>query len=89
MDISIGKFNSTTKSVEVTFSQGNFSFKRNVNAVLNEDNSYDSSATQIRVNLVAAGVANKANLGVISKGTETSVIDGANNTIVDTNNPTQ
>lgn len=85
MDISIGTFNTDTKTVEVAFSQGEFSFKRDVNACLNDDGSYNSKATQIRVNLVASGVANKANVGAIPKGTESTVINGFINTIIDVN----
>jgi len=62
----IGAFDSTTKTVPVTFTSGEIVHDRKVNAVLNEDGSYDKAGTKTRVEEVARGVAHKIGLGVIT-----------------------
>lgn len=62
----IGTFNVETRTVPVTFTSGEIVHKRDVNAVLKNDGSYDRAATKARVEEVAQGVAHKINLGVIT-----------------------
>lgn len=66
MKITIGKFDPETRQVPVTFAEGDIKHKRQVNAVLKEDGSYDKAATKARVEEVAEGVAHKISLGVIT-----------------------
>lgn len=66
LTIKIGAFNVDTRSVPVTFTKGGIVHKRDVNAVLKEDGSYDRAATKARVEEVAQGVAQKIDLGVIT-----------------------
>tara|TARA_R100001480_G_scaffold11418_2_gene20007 strand:- start:3573 stop:3794 length:222 start_codon:yes stop_codon:yes gene_type:complete len=54
--------NETT--VEVTFTKGEITQTRTVNAVFNND-AYDAEATEVRVSEVALGVENKLTLGVL------------------------
>jgi len=61
----IGAFNSTTKTVPVTFTSGDIVHTRDVNAVLKATGNYDKAATADRVAEVARGVAAKIGLGVI------------------------
>lgn len=61
----IGSFDAATRTVPVTFTQGNVVHSRTVNAVLKEDGSYDRAATKARVAEVANGVAAKIGLGII------------------------
>ena len=61
----IGTFNTTTKTVPVTFTSGEIVHTRDVNAVLKASGTYDKSATAARVAEVALGVAAKIGLGVI------------------------
>lgn len=62
----IGVFNPDTRSVPVTFTKGEIVHKRDVNAVLKDDGSYDRAATKARVEEVARGVAHKIAAGVIT-----------------------
>jgi hypothetical protein len=62
----IGKFNPDTRSVPVTFTSGEIVHKRDVNAMLKEDGSYDKLGTAARVEEVAQGVAHKIEAGVIN-----------------------
>lgn len=62
----IGRFNAETRQVPVTFTAGEIVHKRDVNAVLKTDGSYDAAATKERVAEVANGVAHKIDLGVIT-----------------------
>ena len=62
----IGTFNADTRSVPVTFTCGEIVHKRDVNAVLKDDGSYDKAATKTRVEDVARGVAHKIDAGVIA-----------------------
>jgi len=62
----IGSFNADTRSVPVTFTAGDVEHKRDVNAVLKDDGTYDRAATKARVEEVARGVAHKIGLGVIT-----------------------
>jgi len=66
LTIKIGAFNTETRSVPVTFTKGEIVHKRDVNAVLKDDGSYDRAATKARVEEVAQGVAHKIDLGVIT-----------------------
>lgn len=54
--------NETT--VEVTFTKGEITHTRKINAVFNGSD-YDANATEVRVNEVARGVENKITLGVL------------------------
>ncbi|SLK09529.1 hypothetical protein [Novosphingobium mathurense] len=62
----IGAFNADTRAVPVTFTSGEIVHKRDVNAVLKADGSYDRAATKARVEEVAMGVAHKIAAGVIT-----------------------
>lgn len=62
----IGAFNSENRTVPVTFTSGDISHERTVNAVLKDDGSYDRTGTKARVEEVARGVAHKIGLGVIT-----------------------
>lgn len=62
----IGAFNADNRSVRVTFTSGEVVHKRDVNAVLKADGSYDKAATKARVEEVAMGVAHKIAAGVIT-----------------------
>lgn len=62
----IGSFNADTRTVPVTFTAGDIEHKRDVNAVLKEDGTYDRAGTKARVEEVARGVAHKIGLGVIA-----------------------
>jgi len=66
MTIKIGTYDSTSRTVPVTFTAGDLVHKRAVNAVLKENGSYDRAATKERVDEVALGVAHKIALGVIT-----------------------
>ena len=66
MQTKIGAYNSATRSVPVTLTSGDIVHKRDVNAVLKEDGTYDRVATKVRVEEVARGVAHKIGLGVIA-----------------------
>lgn len=63
----IGPFNADTRTVPVAFTSGVIVHKRDVNAVLKDDGSYDKAATKARVDEVAQGVAHKIAAGVINK----------------------
>ncbi|CDO37278.1 hypothetical protein [Novosphingobium sp. KN65.2] len=62
----IGAFNADTRAVSVTFTSGEIVHKRDVNAVLKADGTYDKAATKARVEEVALGVAHKIAAGVIT-----------------------
>lgn len=62
----IGAYNADTRSVPVTFTSGEIVHKRDVNAVLKGDGSYDKAATKARVEEVAQGVEHKIAAGVIT-----------------------
>lgn len=61
----ITKYDAAAAAVRVTFTKGDAVFKREVNAVMNDDGSIDRDATRQRVAEVAAGVAHKMDLGLI------------------------
>lgn len=62
----IGAYDGASRTVEVTFTSGDITHDRRVNAVLNEDGSYDKAGTKARVEEVAAGVAHKIAVGAIT-----------------------
>ena len=53
-------------TVNVSFTDGTITHERSVNAIFT-DGSYDATATEARVEEVAAGVENKTALGVITE----------------------
>ncbi|HEY4544872.1 MAG TPA: hypothetical protein VIG90_00405 [Pedomonas sp.] len=61
----IGAYDAGTRTVPVTFTQGEIVHQRSVNACLDEAGEYDAEATEARVEEVARGVAQKIALGVI------------------------
>lgn len=61
----IGRFDSATRRVAVTFTAGDIVHNRHVNAVTDANGKYDRKATAARVEEVARGVAQKISLGVI------------------------
>lgn len=65
MNIKIGAFDPEKRVVPVTFTSGEVEHKRDVNAALKSDGSYDKAATKARVEEVARGVEQKIALGVI------------------------
>ena len=67
MEINIGKYDSTTKKVKVTFTEGTLVFERDVNACLDDKGELDIESTEERVNDVAKGVAHKIAIGVITE----------------------
>lgn len=70
MKTSIGPFDAARQAVPVTFTEGDIVHKRDVNAILKADGSYDRVATKERVDQVAMGVAVKIAAGVITNVTE-------------------
>jgi len=66
MQIKIGRFQAVDGSVRVTFTDGDFTHTRTVNAVLTADGSYDRAATRERVAQVAMGVQAKRGAGVFT-----------------------
>lgn len=70
MKTKIGKFDSATRTVPVTFTQGDVVHERTVNACLGAGGGYDQAATRERVADVARGVAVKIDLGVIANAPE-------------------
>lgn len=62
----IGAYDPATRTVEVTFTQGEIVHKRSVNACHDAAGDYDAAATEARVGEVARGVAHKIALGVIT-----------------------
>lgn len=62
----IGAYDANTRTVPVTFTQGEIVHQRSVNACLDEAGEYDAEATEARVAEVARGVAHKIALGVIT-----------------------
>ena len=62
----IGAYDAATRTVPVTFTQGDIVHQRSVNACLDEAGQYDAAATEARVADVARGVAHKIALGVIT-----------------------
>lgn len=66
MEIRIGKFDATARTVPVTFDHKGVTHKRDVNACLTGAGGYDKKATAERVDEVAQGVAHKIELGVIT-----------------------
>lgn len=65
MQTEIGAYDPDTRSVPVTFTQGEIVHKRAVNACHDESGGYDADATAERVEQVAAGVAAKIAAGAI------------------------
>ena len=61
----IGKYDPEARTVPVTFTSGESVHKRDVNAVLKDDGSYDKAGTAARVEEVAQGVAHKIAAGAI------------------------
>lgn len=70
MKISIGSYDVNSRSVPVTFTEGDIIHRRSVNAVLNDKGAYDRAATKARVDEVAAGVAVKIAAGAIGNEPE-------------------
>ncbi len=66
ISIKIGKFNAETKDVPVTFTRGEFTHRRSVNACLTSAGKYDAAATAARVDEVGLGVVAKIDAGVIT-----------------------
>lgn len=70
MEFAIGAYDEETRTVPVTFTQGEIVHTRAVNACHDEDGSYDAAATAARVDEVAAGVAAKIAVGAIVNAPE-------------------
>lgn len=66
MDYQIGAYDSSARSVPVTFSHASVTHSRSVNAVLDAEGAYDAEATAARVADVARGVAYKIEAGIIT-----------------------
>lgn len=74
MKITVGKLDTATGTVPVTFGKDGRTHSRAVNAVFGEDGKHDRAATLARVEEVAAGVANKFALGLL--GTSDAPLPG-------------
>lgn len=66
MKTRISAYDPETRTVSVHFRKGSIVYRRSVNACLDEEGGYDRKATKARVAELAAGVAQKIELGVIS-----------------------
>ncbi len=66
MIITIGDFDSATRTVPVTFEHADVTHQRSVNACLDAQGGYDEPATEARVYQVANGVAHKIAIGAIT-----------------------
>lgn len=71
MKTTIGRYDSQTGTVPVTFDHAGVTHKRPVNAVLTEGGGYDRKGTEARVAEVAHGVEHKIALGVITNPSST------------------
>ena len=60
-----GKFDPETGTIPVTFKQGDITYRRSINAVLDADGNYDRAATKLRIAEHVGGVAEKIRLGII------------------------
>ncbi len=65
----LGRFAADRRTVPVTFISGDIVHKRDVNAVVDAQGTYDKAATKGRVEDVARGVAQKIELGIIGAPT--------------------
>ncbi len=65
MQTTIGEFDSSTRTVRVTFVEDGVVHQRDVNAALTDAGGYDKEVTEARVADVARGVEQKIALGVI------------------------
>lgn len=65
MQVTIGKYDSATKTVPVTFEHAGVVHQRAVNACLTMGGKYDAKATAERVAAVALGVEHKIKTGAI------------------------
>ncbi|WP_137681169.1 hypothetical protein [Aurantiacibacter suaedae] len=70
MKITIGKFDSATGTVLVTFDHEGITHRRPVNACLTENGGYDKTATAARVDDVARGVEHKIAIGLFAEPPE-------------------
>ena len=66
MKTTIGKFDTATKTVPVAFNHNGVRHRRPVNACLDGEGKFDAEATADRVAEVAAGVAYKIEMGLIT-----------------------
>lgn len=66
MKHAISPYKPATRSVTVTFTRGDLTHTRDVNAVLDASGEYDADATKARVLEVERGVAIKMGLGVLT-----------------------
>ncbi|MGK6323775.1 hypothetical protein ACMGDM_11920 [Sphingomonas sp. DT-51] len=66
MKVSIGAFDSATRTVAVTFEHDGVRHERPVNACLDGKGGYEAAATEARVREVARGVEYKIAAGVIA-----------------------
>lgn len=65
----IGAFDAVTRTVSATFTHGEISHSRTINACMDHD-VYDEAATRDRVAEVALGVAAKIAVGAITQAPE-------------------
>lgn len=70
MQIAIGAYDDETRTVPVTFTEGEIVHRRPVNACHGESGAYDEAATAARVADIAAGVAVKIAVGAITNPPE-------------------
>ncbi len=66
MKITIGAYDAATRTVAVTFEEGEIEHKRTVNACHDRHGGYDEAATAARIDDVARGVAQKILVGAIT-----------------------
>lgn len=67
MKIFPGKFDPETRTITVTFREGDIVHKRVINAVVDADGNYDKAATRDIIDQQARGIANKIALGVFGR----------------------
>lgn len=83
MDVVIKNIETDAREVEIEFTKDTFNFRRNVNAVFDQDRNYDSEATKERVREVTLGVINKMLVGTIQTDVPISLTEDIN--IIDNN----
>ena len=72
MNITIGAYDETSRTVSVLFEHGGVAHTRTVNACHDESGAYDADATEARIGEVARGVEVKIDMGVIADVPEAS-----------------
>lgn len=88
MIITIGDFDSATRTVPVTFEHAGVTHERSVNACFDAGGGYDEAETEARVYQVANGVVRKIEIGAITNPPQPIEIDMEQPAEPDQPNPT-